>query len=523
MAEARSLMLNLLVCEYALIMAMGNRPRTTSIHILDDDSLLHVFYFYRPFLLGEDQDEDAHIWGGNEGWDRGRWWYKLAHVCQRWRRVMLGSALYLELFLVCTNGTPVADMLAHSPYLPLIIDYSSDVTAEEEEELILALRQRGRVRRIRLDMPVTGLQKFITVIEEEYPILEYLGIMQVAEDNEAGLIFPETLQAPRLRHLTLVDFILPIGSRLLATAVGLVSLCLLMDHPSTYFHPNTLLQWLSFMPQLETLLINYSRPDPDRDVESQLTHTPIVTPITLPNLHCLTFQGVSTYLEGLIYHITTPRLEKLEIVFLDQLSYFVPHFLQFINTTESLRFNTALFGFSDENFIAAFCPNEESEMYAVCILVSCCLDRQVSSAAQICNSLSQTFSVVEHLTFEHEDYSGSLEEHIQAERTEWRRLLRPFWNVKTLRIDDGLVEDLSRCLRLEDGELPLELLPELQELTYSGSADAGDAFTSFIDARQNTDHPITLVRRSQSPSPASSSYVSITQASSEADSNLDTP
>ena len=32
----------------------------------------------------------------------------------------------------------------------------------------------------------------------------------------------------------------------------------------------------------------------------------------------------------------------------------------------------------------------------------------------------------------------------------------------------GLVEELCRCLAPEDGELPLEPLPELPELTYSG-------------------------------------------------------
>jgi hypothetical protein len=66
--------------------------------------------------------------------------------------------------------------------------------------------------------------------------------------------------------------------------------------------------------------------------------------------------------------------------------------------------------------------------------------------------------------------------------------------VKTLRIPHGLVEELSRCLRLEDGELPLELLPGLQELTYSGSRDTGDSFTSFIDARRNAGRPVALVR-----------------------------
>jgi hypothetical protein len=87
------------------------------------------------------------------------------------------------------------------------------------------------------------------------------------------------------------------------------------------------------------------------------------------------------------------------------------------------------------------------------------------------------------------------------DRIEWRSILMLFSNVKTLRVNDRFVEGLSRCLRLEDGEPPLDFLPELQELTYSGS---DDAFTSFIDARQRSGRPVTLVRRVPSPEPGSS-------------------
>ena len=124
---------------------MGNSPLTASIHILDDDSLLNVFYLYRPFLLGEDEDETGRLLGGRARWVRGRWWYDLAHVCQRWRNIILGSAFYLDVSLVCINGTHVADMLEHSPPLPLTIDYQhhndDDITAEDEEGAILALEQ----------------------------------------------------------------------------------------------------------------------------------------------------------------------------------------------------------------------------------------------------------------------------------------------------------------------------------------------------------------------------------------------
>ena len=141
---------------------MENSPRTAPIHILDDDSLLHVFYLYRPFLWGEDGDEDARLVGGNERWVRSRWWYELAHVCQRWRNVILGSASYLGVSLVCTFGTPVADMLAHSPPLPLVIDYpGEDRDITEDEGAILALKHRDRVRHVRLFISVTSLQKLI--------------------------------------------------------------------------------------------------------------------------------------------------------------------------------------------------------------------------------------------------------------------------------------------------------------------------------------------------------------------------
>ena len=113
------------------------------------------------------------------------------------------------------------------------------------------------------------------------------------------------------------------------------------------------------------------------------------------------------------------------------------------------------------------------------------------SAAQIFNSLSPLFSAVEHLNLVHEVHYQSSEEHNEADRTEWHKLLSSFRKVKTLRIAKGLVEELSRSLRLDEGGLPSEFLPELQELTYSESDNNRDAFTPFINARQIAGRPIT--------------------------------
>jgi hypothetical protein len=166
-----------------------------------------------------------------------------------------------------------------------------------------------------------------------------------------------------------------------------------------------------------------------------------------------------------------------------------------MNATENLGFDNAEIVFEDRQIhVRMFL--RAADTYAFAVTVDCShLDWQVSSVAQISNALSQVFSAVEHLTLGHEVHSRSSEEHNDVDRIEWRNILRSFSNVKTLRVEDRLVEELTRCLRLEGGELPLELLPELQEFTCPGSRATGDAFTSFVDARQNAGRPVALGRR----------------------------
>jgi hypothetical protein len=326
-----------------------NSPRTVTIHILDDDSLLNLFYLYRPAIFEGDEARDNILqFEGGKEWNREQWWYQLAHVCQRWRNLILGSASYLGLCLVCTDVTPVADMLAHSPPFPLVFDYSIYRTSKrEQEELIFALKQHGRVR-----LKVSEawyLSLLIDAIDEEYPVLEYLIMELDMEGDWPAMALTETLRAPHLRHLLLRGFSLPIRSRLLTSAVGLVTLALVTNNPMSYFKPNSLLQCLSFVPQLENLLISFSYPLPDSDVETQLAqHTPIVTSIMLHNLRWFEFGGASAYMEAVVRQVTAPRLERLQVGFFEEPLFSVPNLLQIINTTENLRFDCANFDFTKD-------------------------------------------------------------------------------------------------------------------------------------------------------------------------------
>ena len=248
-------------------------------------------------------------------------------VCQRWRYLILGSASHLGLCLVCSRGTPVVDILAHSPPFPLIIfhdDKNHKFTPEDEGRIRSALECRDRVQRIFLDMPFASLQKVIKAMDGQFPMLEYLYITPPTT-HDAHLVLPATFRAPQLIHLSLNYFDSPTQSPLLTTAVSLVELSLRGIHPSTNLYPIHLFQALSHLPQLQNLTITFSSPAPNREIQRHALRMPNISHTTLPNLRSFFFGGVSAYLEALLSHMNAPLLETLSISFFNQLSFSVPH------------------------------------------------------------------------------------------------------------------------------------------------------------------------------------------------------
>jgi hypothetical protein len=394
-------------------------------------------------------------------------------------------------------------MLAHSPPLPLIIDYiydhlrgkysmfsPEDVTAEDEEGVTLALQHRNRVRRIRLWMPDMILERLVA-IDGEFPVLEYLYI-QLRGDHQimSSLVFTlETFQAPRLRHLILLYGAIPIGPRLQTTYVGLVTLAL---NTSAYFSPNNLLQRLSPMLHLETLHISLESPIVNSEIKRQLLLTPITTTVTLPNLRWFRFGGPNAYLEALLLHITSPLLEKFQILSLNPRTFRVSYLLQFMNAAGDLGFGSVKFRFHDDMVDMWADPRKGARKCSFYMgLRSSPIQQQLLDTAQIIRELRAVFPVVEHLTLENGCYVRS-----SAGPTEWRDFFRSFGGVKTLVVSYGFIEDISRSFRLDKGESPTEFLPELKELSYFAiSPDAGDGFIAFACARQKAGRPITLSRK----------------------------
>jgi hypothetical protein len=468
----------------------NSNRRHSPIQTLSDDVLLNIFHLYR---LG-DPDEYDDGTGTVFVWHRQHWWYKLAHVCRQWRNIILESPSRLDLHLHCTNGVSVADMLAHSPPLPLTINYHTinrEMTTMDESGILLALSHRDRVRHVYFWM-LPNVWKFVAAMDQQYqfPILER---MHIHSQSEVDL--PITFQAPNLRQLRLWRASLPIGSPLLSTttAAGLVSLSLLNIPASAYFPPSFLLTRLSLMLQLMTLSIGFYPPFPNRDFEGQLHHTSNLNMATLPNLCRFAFTGVSDYLEDLVARISAPSLSFLRVKFFDQLPITVPRLLQFMQTSDGLSFSSVKFAFKEYSVHVTTDPwtaGSSLELQIICDH----LDGQVASAVQIFGTLSPILSVVEEVTFSYEEHKQSSELHNDVDRRQWRELLRPFTNAKIICVQDELVGKLSRSLSSANGEPPMELLPNLEKVgySYSGRRNARDAFAAFLDERQVAGHPVSL-------------------------------
>jgi len=150
----------------------SSNQHTTYTHILDDDSLLKIFFYYQlaAFDYREYGDIIAYQW---RVWEGGCWWKELVQVCRRWRCLIIGSPFLLGVGLLYRGTTPVARMLAHKPPLPLGVNCSRPhrISAKKKRDIKLALKHRDRLHSIWLEMPVQDMESLIMSLDGEFPML----------------------------------------------------------------------------------------------------------------------------------------------------------------------------------------------------------------------------------------------------------------------------------------------------------------------------------------------------------------
>ena len=458
----------------------------TAISALNHDVLLDIFHWYR---LGNTTN------GFDRGWNLERWWFKLIHVCQAWRHLILASPTSLNLHLLCTYGTPVTTMLAHFPPLPLIVYYPGgleDAAGKDEEDVLFLLQHRERVRRIHVGPPAASLLGLLDSMDGEYPALQHLVIRSHTKKASValsrGLELPAKLRAPLLRRLTLFDVRPPPGSELLRLAEGLVTLKLLDVADSLEAQPAHLVAQLARMAQLERLVVHFRAGLPIRTVERTLSDAG-TTRAALPRLKFLSFSGGSAYLEGILARILAPSLQTLFLNFFAQFTFDLPCLVRFLGTAQAepppslsstayaegdgarFQFHAAELHFNAETacvLLESLATDQgQARKNQVQLRVSCrALDWQLAALAQICGVLAPLFARVERLTLglhtphpnSHANSGPDVD--LDLDRAQWHALLRAFRSTKTLQLTGSRAQNFRRSLL----PLPAELLPALQKL-----------------------------------------------------------
>jgi hypothetical protein len=452
--------------------------------MLPDDVLLAIFYFYvkvkvKPVQVDTKEEIET--------------WQTLVHVCRRWRNVVFGSPLRLNLRLCCTQKTPVRRMLDIWPAFPLVIrgnrgriDPTSGV-----DDIISALKHSSRVCKIIL-FSSSELAN-MAIMQEHFPELTDLdlkssGTEPVVPDSFLGR------SAPRLRKLELDAVPYPGLPGLLLSATHLINLRLWNIPHCGYFSPEAMVTCLSTLTSLRTLILQFKYPYFLPDRESRRPPPP--TRSVLPTLTGLWFTGVSEYLEDLVAPIHVPLLSYLRITFFHQIDFHTPQLFQLIGRTPRLKSPDEVRVQFHNDVVRVRLPSRTMGDGDIIEILCRASDWQLLSVAQVCASFLSLSPTLEKLYIYEPRYSRP-NWNYSTENALWLGLLCPFTSVKNLYLSEDFAPRIAPALQ-ELVTLPGSLrgmMPSLHNLFLEGfrpSKPVHEGIGQFVAARKLSGHPITI-------------------------------
>jgi hypothetical protein len=427
-------------------------------------------------------------------------WHTLAHVCQKWRQIVLSSPLGLRLRLYCTYGTPVLKVLQCWPPFPLVLSYGGSPeldppAPEDEESIITALEQSDRVHSISLTLTNSLLENLPKISE---PLSELKELVLLSRDCVELTLPSAFCSGPHLRTLHLIRVAIPALPQLLSPSTGLVDLQLHEIPKVGYFSPDAFANALSEMTQLETLSLHFLSFPPRQNYVS--LPPPPGERIALLALTHLKYRGTSKYFDSFVAKIDTPRLGDIDITFFNQPSMDASQLGRFIGRSEmQASLNRAVVQISAQAISITFPSASTSPLLH--LQISCeQLDWQLSSMAQICNHFFPFLFHVKDLQIASTQSPNG--EDLMADE-QWLELIRAFGHAEDFIITSVHAMAILRALRpAEEGDRPdSNVLPFLRNLHLqaprSEDGPLRDAAESFINSRRLSGLPVGLHWRLQ--------------------------
>ena len=465
--------------------------------MLPDDVLLEIFDFcvYQDFDGVYSEKEIVEKWIG------------LAHVCRRWRSVVLQSPHRLNLRLVCTLNTPARETLDIWPPLPLIIrDFgipSRPVTSAGVDNTIAVVEHNDRVCQIELiNFTSSRLGQFTDSAAMQKPFPELTGLrLAVYKDDRPGSILPDSFLGgitPRLRSFDLRGVPFPGLWKLLLSATHLVDLDLDYIPRSGYITPEAMATTLSALTSLEYLRLAFRYPRPRPALESRRPPPPPLTRSILPSLTVIRFKGASEYLEVILARIDAPQIEDLSITFFNQIIFDTPQLFQFIRRRPTLRaLEKGRIAFLSKAIIFDF-RSQTSFHDVLSVHMRCAVPEwQLSSLEQVCTSSLPPISTLEDLYILENRGDEDPRWQDDFEDTLWLDLLRSFVALKNLYLSKEFVPRIAPALQALVGGSTTEVLPTLENIFLEGFQPSGPllkGIEKFVAARQLTSHPVAVSR-----------------------------
>jgi len=467
--------------------------------MLHDNALLEIFDSYRKLVRHLD----------------GMWkWQKLAHVCRRWRHIVLASPRRLDLRIACNPRTPTRRLLDIWPPFPISISGLTWLRTDArcKDNVIAALERRDRVFEIDLSyIPSAELGQIASTMEEPFPALTRLRVHPDSRKLDlttrevtrvAALPLPNAFlggSAPRLREFTLRNIAFPALPNLVLSATHFQKLQLFDVPHAGYISPQAMATFLLALPNLKSLTIEFPSPE-SRPL--QMTPPPLTHAI-LPSLTYFQFDGASEYLVDFITQVDTPLLDRLYMTFSSDLVFDFPRLYKFLDRTDGRKpFVWAELRLRPWQVMVFLESSSTFEMNIGCKVSDW---PALESMTRLCDQLIPLLSQVEYLEI-HEDCWEDIWDGVKfMDEQEWQELvddpgwlelLSPFLSVKSLYIADRLGLILSSVLEKVTGERVTEVLPALQNLfiqnLWPHEESVEEAITPFVSARQLYDHPIVV-------------------------------
>lgn len=411
-------------------------------------------------------------------------WFRLAHVCQSWRRVIFASPLGLHLRLHCTHGTPVLKTLDCWPPFPIVVNYGGismlrPPSAEDEDNIIAALERSDRVCSISL----TVTSSLLTNLSISEPFSQLEDLVLLSQDN-VQLTLPSAFWwGHRLRTLHSTRIAFPSLPQLLLPSQDLVDLQLHEIPGVGYFSPEAFANVLCGMTQLQILSLHFLSFPPRRNYHS--LPSPSGERVVLPALTCLKYRGISKYLDCLVARIDAPRLGDIDITFFSQPTLDASQLGLFIDRIEMQRSPRRADILSSGCAITITFTHPEA-LTRLGLQVSCeQFDWQLSSISQICDHFSPFPFRVQDLGINRIQLSSGQDD---MDGEQWLKIIRTFRDAKDFRVAGELATDILRALGPAD-EGHTTVLNALQNLHVQEPFPLRNSVKSFVTQRQLSGYP----------------------------------